>query len=342
MRKTKIICTIGPSSASKEVMTELIKSGMNISRHNFSHGNYEENGEKINLIKELRDTLNKPVEILLDTKGPEIRTGKFKGDKVTLIEGSSYIVSCEDTDIVGDDTICSVSYKKLYEDVKIGDLILIADGLIALEVISIIKKNINCIVKNSGTIGNFKNVNVPGVITKLPAIGQKDLEDLKFGIKMGIDIVAASFVRTAEDVLEVKKVLNENGGKHIKVFSKIENHEGINNIDEIIKESDGIMVARGDLGVEIPLEEVPFAQKMIIKKCNKAAKSVITATQMLESMGSNPRPTRAEVSDVANAIIDGTNAVMLSGETASGKYPVEAVSVMRRIVKRTERELLAI
>lgn len=340
MIKTKIICTIGPASESEEVLTKLINSGMNISRHNFSHGTYDQNGDKINLVKKLREKMSKPVEILLDTKGPEVRTGKFVGDKVTLVEGSDYIVSCGE-DIIGDNTICSVSYKQLYEDVKNGDLILIADGLIALEVIKIDGNQIYTIVKNTGTIGNFKNVNVPGVVTKLPAVGEKDIEDLKFGVKMGIDIVAASFVRSAQDVLDVKKVLNECGGNHIKVFSKIENHEGVNNINEIIEVSDGIMVARGDLGVEVPLEEVPFIQKMIISKCNKAQKPVITATQMLESMGSNPRPTRAEVSDVANAVIDGTNAVMLSGETASGKYPVEAVSIMRRIVKKAEEVISA-
>ena len=340
MIKTKIICTIGPASESEEVLTKLINSGMNISRHNFSHGTYDQNGDKINLVKKLREKMSKPVEILLDTKGPEVRTGKFVGDKVTLVEGSDYIVSCGE-DIIGDNTICSVSYKQLYEDVKNGDLILIADGLIALEVIKIDGNQIYTIVKNTGTIGNFKNVNVPGVVTKLPAVGEKDIEDLKFGVKMGIDIVAASFVRSAQDVLDVKKVLNECGGNHIKVFSKIENHEGVNNINEIIEVSDGIMVARGDLGVEVPLEEVPFIQKMIISKCNKAQKPVITATQMLESMGSNPRPTRAEVSDVANAVIDCTNAVMLSGETASGKYPVEAVSIMRRIVKKAEEVISA-
>jgi pyruvate kinase len=338
MGKTKIICTLGPASDSKEVIIKLIDSGMDISRHNFSHGSYEENGSKINLVKELRAEMNKPIEILLDTKGPEVRTGKFTGDSVTLVEGSSYTVICGE-DIIGDETTCSISYKGLYKDAKIGDSILIADGLIGLEIKEINQNKIHCIVKNTGTIGNYKNVNVPGVVTKLPAIGEKDFEDLKFGIHMGVDIVAASFVRNAEDVLEVKKVLNENGGRHIKVFSKIENHEGVNNIAEIIEASDGIMVARGDLGVEIPLEEVPFVQKMIIRRCNKAGKQVITATQMLESMSNNPRPTRAEVSDVANAVLDGTDAVMLSGETASGKYPVEAVSIMKKIAERTEEFL---
>lgn len=338
MRKTKIICTIGPASDSKAVMFQLINSGMNISRHNFSHGSHEENGKKINLVKELRTELNKPIEILLDTKGPEVRTGKFACGSVKLVEGTSYTVLCGE-DIIGDETICSISYRDLYKDVNIGDYILIADGLVGLEVRGIEEKKIHCIVKNTGTLGNYKNVNVPGVVTKLPAVTEKDVEDLKFGIEMGVDIIAASFVRKAEDVLEIKKILNENGGSHIKVFSKIENHEGVNNIDEIIEVSDGIMVARGDLGVEIPLEEVPIVQKMTIRKCNEADKPVITATQMLESMSNNPRPTRAEVSDVANAVLDGTDAVMLSGETAGGKYPVETVKTMAKIVERAEKLL---
>jgi len=338
MRKTKIICTIGPASDSRAVMLKLINSGMDISRHNFSHGSYEDNGRKINLVKELRAELNKPIEILLDTKGPEVRTGKFAGGSVTLAEGSAYTVLCGE-DIIGDETTCSVSYRDLYKDVKIGDSILIADGLVGLEIKEINENKIQCIVMNAGTLGNNKNVNVPGVITKLPAVTKKDFEDLKFGIQMGVDIVAASFVRKAEDILEIKRVLSENGGSHIRVFSKIENHEGVNNIIEIIEASDGIMVARGDLGVEIPLEEVPFVQKMIIRKCNEVGKPVITATQMLESMNNNPRPTRAEVSDVANAVLDGTDSVMLSGETASGKYPVEAVAIMKKIVERTENVL---
>lgn len=335
MTKTKIICTIGPASNREEVLKQLMESGMNISRHNFSHGSYEDNGNTINLVKTVNEQLGKGVQVLLDTKGPEIRTGKFIGDCVKLVEGTPYTLVCGE-ELIGDETSCAISYKDLCHDVKNGDLILIADGLVGLEVQEIINNKIYCIVKNNATIGNFKNVNVPGVVTKLPAIDEKDLEDLKFGIKMGIDIVAASFVRRADDVLAVKKVLAENGGNHIKVYSKIENHEGVENIDEIIATSDGIMVARGDLGVEIPLEDVPFVQKMIIKKCNIANKPVITATHMLESMTNNPRPTRAEVSDVANAVLDGTNAVMLSGETASGKYPVEAVTIMKRIVKRTE------
>jgi pyruvate kinase len=338
MRKTKIICTIGPASDSREVIIKLIETGMDISRHNFSHGSYEDNGRKINLVKELREELGKSIQILLDTKGPEVRTGKFALGSVTLVEGSAYTVICGE-DIIGDETKCSISYRDLYKDVKIGDSILIADGLVGLEIKEINENKIECVVMNAGTLGNNKNVNVPGVVTKLPAVTEKDYEDLKFGVQMGVDIVAASFVRRAEDVLEIKKALKENGGNHIKVFSKIENHEGVNNIEEILEVSDGIMVARGDLGVEIPLEEVPFVQKMIIHKCNEAGKPVITATQMLESMNNNPRPTRAEVSDVANAVLDGTDAVMLSGETASGKYPAQAVAIMKKIVERTESML---
>lgn len=335
MRKTKIICTIGPASNSKETIAKLIEAGMNISRLNFSHGSHEDNGKVINLVKEVRAELDKPVEILLDTKGPEVRTGKFKGN-TTLVEGTGYTVFCGE-DILGDETACSVSYSDLYKDVKIGDSILIADGLIGLEVKDIEENKIDCVVKNTGVLGSYKNVNVPGVVTKLPAVTQKDIDDLKFGIKMRVDMIAASFVRKAEDVLEIRKVLSENGGSHIRIFSKIENHEGVDNIDEIIEVSDGIMVARGDLGVEIPLEEVPVVQKMIIRKCNNAGKPVITATQMMESMTGNPRPTRAEVSDVANAVIDGSDAIMLSGETANGKYPVETVSTMVKIVERTEK-----
>lgn len=338
MRKTKIICTIGPASGSKEVMTKLMNAGMNISRHNFSHGTNEDNGKKINLVKELRTEFNKHVEILLDTKGPEVRTGKFIDGSVKFVEGTNYTVLCGE-DIIGDETKCSISYRNLYKDVNIGDYILIADGLIGLKVKEIEENKIHCIVKNTGTLGNYKNVNVPGVVTKLPAVTEKDVEDLKFGIEMGVDIIAASFIRKVEDVLKIKEILNENGGSHIRVFSKIENHEGVNNIDEIIEVSDGIMIARGDLGVEIPLEEVPVVQKMIIRKCNEARKPVITATQMLESMNNNPRPTRAEVSDVANAVLDGTDAVMLSGETAGGKYPVETVLIMVKIVERTEKLL---
>jgi len=338
MRKTKIICTIGPASDSEETLSRLIEAGMNASRHNFSHGDHEEHRGRMELVKRLREKYKRSIAIILDTKGPEIRTGKFEGGTVELREGDPFTVVCGE-DILGNNSICSVSYADLYKDVKLGDSILIADGLVGLEVKSVEGNTIYCSVKNSGTLGNNKNVNVPGVITTLPAVTEKDVADLKFGIEMGVDIVAASFIRKAADVLHMRKVLQENGGGDILIFSKIENHEGVNNIDEIIKFSDGIMVARGDLGVEIPTEEVPVVQKMIIEKCNEAGKPVITATQMLDSMIKNPRPTRAEASDVANAIFDGTDSIMLSGETANGKYPVETVMIMSKIAERAEKAL---
>lgn len=338
MRKTKIICTIGPSSEDRETLTKIFQAGMNASRHNFSHGDHEEHGGRIRLVKELSREFNKPIAVILDTKGPEIRTGNFAAGKVELKEGSGFTVVCGE-DILGDETKCSLSYKMMYQDVKPGDMILIDDGLVGLEVQTIEGKDIHCIVKNSGVIGNHKGVNVPGVSINLPAITEKDIDDLKFGIEIGVDIVAASFIRKAADVLEIRKVLQENGGDDIQIFSKIENQEGVNNLDEILKFSDGIMVARGDLGVEIPIEQVPLVQKMIIERCNFAGKPVITATQMLDSMMRNPRPTRAEASDIANAIFDGTDCIMLSGETANGKYPVEAVKTMAKIAEAAENQL---
>lgn len=335
MKKTKIICTIGPASGNREVLTKLMESGMNAARHNFSHGDHAEHAERISLVKTLRKELNKFIAIILDTKGPEIRTGNFAAGKVELKEGSNFTIYCGE-EVSGDETKCSVTYDKLCEDVKPEDKILIDDGLIQLVVKNVEGNKINCIVKNTGMVSNHKGVNVPGVSINLPAITEKDIDDLKFGIEQGVDMVAASFIRKAGDVLAIRKVLGKNGGSDIQIFSKIENREGVDNIDEIIKFSDGIMVARGDLGVEIPTEEVPLIQKMIIKKCNEAGKPVITATQMLDSMMRNPRPTRAEASDVANAILDGTDAIMLSGETASGKYPVEAVQTMARIAEKTE------
>jgi pyruvate kinase len=293
---------------------------------------------RMDLIKKLRAKYNKPIAIMLDTKGPEIRTGKFEGGAVELKEGTPFTVYCGE-EVLGNNTKCSVSYTDLYKDVKVGDSILIADGLVGLHVNSIEGTQIHCTVKNSGPLGNNKNVNVPGVITTLPAVTEKDEADLKFGIEQGVDLIAASFIRKAADVLQVRKVLQEYGGGDILIFSKIENHEGVHNIDEIIKFSDGIMVARGDLGVEIPTEDVPVVQKMIIEKCNKAGKPVITATQMLDSMIKNPRPTRAEASDVANAIFDGTDAIMLSGETANGNYPVETVETMSKIAERAEKAI---
>ena len=338
MKKTKIICTVGPASDNSETIKNLINAGMDASRHNFSHGDHEEHKARMNLVKELRVELNKHIAIILDTKGPEIRTGDFAAGKVELQEGAKFTVVCGE-EVIGDETICSVTYNKLHEDVKPKDTILIDDGLVGLIVQQIKGKRIHCTVANTGMIGNHKGVNVPGVSINLPALTEQDIEDLKFGAEQDVDIVAASFIRKASDVLDIRRVLNENGGSGIQIFSKIENREGVNNIDDIIKFSDGIMVARGDLGVEIPTEEVPIVQKMIIEKCNAAGKAVITATQMLDSMMRNPRPTRAESSDVANAIFDGTDAIMLSGETANGKYPVEAVTIMSKIAQTAENAL---
>lgn len=338
MRKTKIICTLGPTSENKEVLGKLMHEGMNAARLNFSHGTHEEHARRIKLVKELREELDKPIAIILDTKGPEIRTGAFKNGNAELKEGAEFTVICGEN-IEGDETRCSVTYADLYKDVKPGDMILIADGLVGLEIQKVDGNIIHCIVKNSGTLGNQKNVNIPGISVNLPAITEKDIDDLKFGVEQDIDMISASFIRKASDVLEIRKVLAEHGGNDILIFSKIENQEGVNNIDEIIKFSDGIMVARGDLGVEIPTEDVPLVQKMIIEKCNEAGKPVITATQMLDSMIRNPRPTRAEASDVANAIFDGTDAIMLSGETANGKYPVETVRIMAKIAERAEESI---
>ncbi|WP_129596574.1 pyruvate kinase [Anaerophilus nitritogenes] len=338
MRKTKIVCTIGPASEKKEVLKQIIKKGMNVARLNFSHGTHEEHQVRIDTIKEVREELGLPIALLLDTKGPEIRTGNFKDGEVYLREENYFTLTTRE--ILGDETIGSITYQGLPQDVKKGDTILIDDGLIGLEVVEIIDEtDIKCMIKNSGTVKNHKGINVPGVKIKLPAITQKDIDDILFGIKNGIDMIAASFVRKAQDVLEIRKILEENQADDILIISKIENQEGVENIHQIIEVSDGIMVARGDMGVEIPTERVPIVQKMIIKECNSVGKPVITATQMLDSMMRNPRPTRAEVTDVANAIFDGTDAIMLSGETAAGKYPVEAVTTMANIAETAEESI---
>lgn len=334
LKRTKIVCTIGPASENEETLKALVNEGMNVCRLNFSHGSYEEHKGRIDTIKKIREELGKPIGILLDTKGPEIRTGTFKTEEVNLVAGQKYTITMDE--VVGDDTICTVSYKDLVKDVNTNDRILIDDGLIELLVLSKNEKDIFCEVINSGIVKNKKGVNVPNVKINLPALTQKDKEDIIFGIKNDIDYIAASFVRKPSDVLAIREVLENNDGKNIKIISKIENQEGVDNIDSILDVSDGIMVARGDLGVEIPTEEIPMVQKQIIKKCNNLSKSVITATQMLDSMMRNPRPTRAEVTDVANAIFDGTDAIMLSGETAAGKYPVEAVKTMSKIAKAAE------
>ena len=336
-KKTKIVCTLGPASQSEETLTKLIENGLNVCRFNFSHGSHEEHKERIDVVKKVREKLKKPVAILLDTKGPEIRTGNFADPEVFLEEGSKFIITM--ADVMGTKDICTVSYKGLANDVEKGNSILIDDGLVGLRVEEVIGEEIHCIVENSGIVKNHKGVNVPGVKINLPALTPKDISDIEFGITQGIDFIAASFVRKASDVLAIKEVLENNNATDIQIISKIENQEGVDNLDEILQVSDGLMVARGDLGVEIPTEEMPIVQKEMIKKCNELGKPVITATQMLDSMIRNPRPTRAEVTDVANAIYDGTDAIMLSGETAAGKYPVEAVKVMATIAKRIEETL---
>ncbi|MGB5824661.1 MAG: pyruvate kinase [Proteocatella sp.] len=336
-KKTKIVCTIGPASESPEILRELMIGGMNVCRLNFSHGSHEEHQVRIDTIKKVRSEVKPSVALMLDTKGPEIRTGKFLLPEVNLEDGQKFIISMDD--VMGDETRCSISYKGLIHDVVKGNKILIDDGLIELVVEEIAGNDIICTVENAGVVKNNKGVNVPGVVINLPAITEKDKQDIIFGIKNGIDFIAASFVRKAADVMAIREILEQNDGEYIQIISKIENQEGVDNIDEILNVSDGIMVARGDLGVEIPTEEIPVVQKMIIRKCNSLAKPVITATQMLDSMMRNPRPTRAEVTDVANAIYDGTDAIMLSGETAAGKYPIETLETMARIAMRIEDTL---
>ena len=337
MRKTKIICTIGPASDSRSVLTKLIENGMNVARLNFSHGTHADHKAKIDLIKEIRGELGAPVAIMLDTKGPEIRTGRFAKPEVELAVGQEFTLTTEDVE--GDETRCSISYRGLPGDVAPGNKILIDDGLIELEVRSVEGQEIHCVVNNAGIVKNNKGINVPGVKIHLPSLTEKDIEDIKFGVENGIDFIAASFIRKASDVQAIREVLRSCGGEKIFIISKIENKEGVDNIAEIIAASDGIMVARGDLGVEIPAEQVPMIQKRIIRRCNFEGVPVITATQMLDSMMRNPRPTRAEVADVANAILDGTDAIMLSGESASGKYPVEALNTMNNIALNTETSL---
>ena len=337
IKKTKIVCTLGPVSENEETLRELIKNGLNVCRLNFSHGSHEEHKGRMDLVKKLREELNMPTAILLDTKGPEIRTGKFDAPEVLLEEGQTFTITMKD--VMGNKEMCTVSYKGLANDVKTGDTILIDDGLVGLTVKEVNGDDIVCEVQNSGIVKNHKGVNVPGVKVNLPAITEKDRSDIEFGIEQGIDFIAASFVRKVSDVLAIREILEENNATHIKIISKIENQEGVDNLDEIIEVSDGIMVARGDLGVEIPTEEIPVVQKLMIKKCNEAGKPVITATQMLDSMIRNPRPTRSEVTYVANAIYYGTDAIMLSVETAAGKYPVEAVKTMATIAKRAEETI---
>jgi len=337
MRKTKIVCTIGPASESLENTKKLIQAGMNVARLNFSHGDYEEHGNRIKAIRQASQELGKTVAILLDTKGPEIRLGKLKEEPIELVQGEDITLTTEE--ILGDIKRIPITYKELPNDVRVGSTILIDDGLIGLTVTGIEGTEIHCRIVNSGQIKSKKGVNVPGVAISMPGITEKDASDIRFGIEQNVDFIAASFVRRASDVLEIRELLERHGGQHIQIISKIENQQGVDNLDEILEVSDGLMVARGDLGVEIPAEEVPLVQKQMIEKCNRVGKPVITATQMLDSMQRNPRPTRAEASDVANAIFDGTDAIMLSGETAAGKYPMESVQTMAAIAVRAESAL---
>lgn len=337
MRKTKIVCTLGPATDNEDVLRQMMVEGMNVARCNFSHGTYEEHKRRMDTVKKLRKEVAKPIAILLDTKGPEVRVKNFKEGKVTLEEGQLFTLTAEEVE--GTKDIVSVTYNRLYEDLEVGMRVLIDDGLIEMKVEKVDKSNIVCRVINGGVVSNHKGVNVPEVDLSMPYISDKDREDILFGIEQDVDFIAASFVQKKEDILQLRKLLEKNGGESIRIIAKIENAQGVANIDDIIEASDGIMVARGDMGVEIPYEEVPVIQKKIIKKVYRTGKRVITATQMLESMIKNPRPTRAETTDIANAVYDGTSAIMLSGETAAGAYPVEAVKTMVRIAERTEQDV---
>ena len=329
---------MGPRTMDKIILKELIAGGMNVARFNFSHGSYEEHAERIALVRQVSEQLGIPVALMLDTKGPEIRTGLLKdGKKVSLEQGKEFTLYTEERE--GDETGCSITYQQLVYDVRKGDTILIDDGLIGLEVQRVSADKIECIIKNGGELGERKGVNVPNVKIHLPGVTQKDREDILFGIEQGVDYIAASFVRNSDCIMDIREILEDNHGRDIGIIAKIENAEGVENIDEILDAADGIMVARGDLGVEIPADQVPHIQKKIINKCNRKCKPVVTATQMLDSMIRNPRPTRAEAGDVANAIYDGSDAIMLSGETAMGKYPVEAVRMMAKIAETTEAHL---
>jgi len=336
MRKTKIICTIGPSSEQEDKLRELMLAGMNVARFNFSHGSHAEHKEKLERVKKIAKELNMPVATMQDTKGPEIRLRDFEGGKVFLETGSTFRLTTDE--VMGTGERASITYHNLKNDIRVGNMILIDDGLIEMRVTAIEGTDIVCEVINGGYVSNHKGINVPGAVLSMPFISEVDKEDILFGIRMRYDYIAISFVRCAEDVLAVRKLIKENGG-NMKIISKIESVQGIENLDKIIEASDGIMVARGDMGVEIPMEDVPALQKKMIKKAVKLGKIVITATQMLESMIKNPRPTRAETTDVANAIYDGTSAIMLSGESAAGAYPVEAVRTMDRIAMRTEADI---
>ena len=337
MRKTKIICTVGPASASEDVLTRMCHAGMNVARLNFSHGTHADHAEKLEAIRRVRERLGLPIAIMLDTKGPEYRIGCFEGGRVTLNDGDKFSFTTED--VMGDVSRVSVSYKNLIEERAVGDRILLNNGLVVFEVIGLHGHEAECRVVAGGVVSDRKSMNFPGKKLRQEYLGEQDKEDLRFGIEWGVDFVAASFVSCEADIRAVREFLDLNGGGDIDVIAKIENRAGVDNIEEICKVADGIMVARGDLGVEIPFVEVPSIQKYLIKKCRLLGKRVITATEMLESMIHNQRPTRAEISDVANAVYDGSSAIMLSGETAAGKYPVEAVRSMAEIAEFTERSI---
>ena len=336
MRKTKIVCTLGPATDREGVLREMMRAGMNVARFNFSHGTHPEHQARLEVLKALREELNLPVAAMLDTKGPEIRLKSFANGSVALSTGQEFTLTTED--IVGDETRCAITYAELPSDVKEGDTILLDDGLVRLTVLETDSSNIRCRVENDGTMKNNKGVNVPNVRLSMPYMSQRDRDDILFGVEQGFDYIAASFVRTAADVREIRQLLDKHHS-NIRIIAKIENQEGVSNLADILAVADGIMVARGDMGVEIDFTEIPIIQKDMIAKCVACGKPVITATQMLDSMIENPRPTRAEITDVANAIYDGTSAIMLSGETAAGKYPVEAVRTMDAIALRTEANI---
>ena len=336
MRKTKIVCTLGPASSEDDIMRQMLLAGLDVARVNFSHGDHESHGEMIDRFRRVRDDLGKAAAVMLDTKGPEIRTGNFKEGKVMLEAGQTFTLTTREAD--GDSSGCSITYKMLPAELKRGDTVLIDDGKIRLTVKETTAEDIVCTVENSGPVSNHKGINVPKVRLSMDYLSPTDQSDLLFGIEKDVDYVAASFVRKADDVRDLRRFLDQNGGQRIKIISKIENLEGIENFEEILSLSDGIMVARGDMGVEVEFERLPGIQKRFIKRCQQSGKIVITATQMLESMIGSPVPTRAEITDVANAVFDGTSAVMLSGESAMGKYPVEAVKAMARIARQAEHD----
>ena len=337
MRKTKIVCTIGPASESEEVLTGLCKAGMNVARLNFSHSTYEEHQRRIDMIKKVRSDLNMPIAIMLDTKGPEYRIKTFETGKITLQDGDKFTFTTKE--VVGDKTRVSVSYENLPNELAVGDTILLNNGLLTFEVIAIDGENIDCTVVIGGDLSNRKSMSFPGKVMKQEYLSQQDKNDIAFGVKNDVDFIACSFVSNKQDLLDVQNYLQEIGAQGIGLIAKIENQSGFDNIEEICTACDGIMIARGDMGVEIPFKMLPAIQKKLITKCRLLGKRVITATEMLESMISNPRPTRAEISDVANAVYDGTSAIMLSGETAAGKYPIESVKVMAEIAETTENDI---